>query len=1190
MNRRKRSSRMMRFVLNCWSHAAAVALSWLVVFADLQPAAAAEPSRPQTIATAEADLLADRPLAVWRFDEQGQAKAVTAERFEQDGRDAMPNDTELGKPVPASELLAATRPLVASVSGTVAFAEPGPRPPRHPGFGSDNQAALFGTGRGYLKLTEATPEFTEFQFTAGDSITLEAWVNPFGIAEGQQVYIIGKGRTGRSGFAKENQNWSLRLAARGGLARPSFLFREAAEQVNSDKHYHRWIASEGFEPGTGWHHVAISYTFGEKESLCGYVDGRPVTGTWDVGGATAAPPVVDGDEVWIGSSLGGSPASTFAGLLDNVAIHRRTLSPERIAARWQVDESVPAFEPVELAPVPDDVVLFELIEGVPDVTGWGFAPREPAESFTRDSFALTELPQHYNDEGVRADRKLPLVLRARARVVLPTGPRRLWVRTRGEARVLLDGEPVASLKAPGQRTDGHDPMFVPDRSGPAGIRFVQPGDQQAIVEVEGDGEPHLLHVEVKVGRRGRRPELGEFSVSIGPPDTVPLVVTFGDHAVALPLSDAGWSQLAARLLAETDAANSTSRRAKAARQAGHWDRRHAEARAVVAAMPGPTVPPLPPDQPAITAATFNAIDRFINARLAAADIQPAKLLGDAAFIRRLSLDLRGIIPTASETEAFLADPSPDRRQRLIDRFLADPRWADHWVPFWQDLLAENPNLVNPTLNNTGPFRFWIHESFLDRKPIDRFVTELIMMEGSKYFGGPAGFGLATENDVPMAAKAHIIGRAFLGVEMGCARCHDAPGGQVMQEDLFSLAAMLKRSPQPVPATSSVPVAPERLAEMAITVSLKPGTAVKPAWPFTDLIDVAGAAVGETADSRAQLAALITAPTNSRFPRVIVNRLWARYFPQGLVEDLDNWSGESPSHPDLLDWLARQLVLNNYQIEEVVRLIVSSHTYGRGQVAAEAIDAETDATLYAGQPPRRFTAEQLIDSLAIACGKPFDVEPMNIDVDTSRPPSLSLNLGTVSRAWQFTALGNERDRPSLSLPFARHQVTLMEAFGWRGERQNPITWRETGPNALQPAIMANGVAVKRASQFSDGSGFTLAACKQRPVVDFIDELFLRILSRRPSQQEREMSLALVGPGYANRLLPPDRVVASQPEARPIGVSWSNHVTPEANEAKAELARIAAQGDPPSGRLDPDWRKRAEDLAWTLFNTPEFIFTP
>jgi len=170
--------------------------------------------------------------------------------------------------------------------------------------------------------------------------------------------------------------------------------------------------------------------------------------------------------------------STFAGLLDNVAIHRRVLPPERIAARWQVDETVPAFEPVELAPVPEGRVLFELVEGVPDVAGWGFAPREPAESFTRGSFALTELPQHYNDAGLRADRKLPLVLRARARLVLPSGPQQIWVRTRGEGRVLLDGEQVARLKPPGQRTDGHDPMFVPDRSGPAGLRFVQPGDHQ----------------------------------------------------------------------------------------------------------------------------------------------------------------------------------------------------------------------------------------------------------------------------------------------------------------------------------------------------------------------------------------------------------------------------------------------------------------------------------------------------------------------------------------------------------------------------------------------------------------------------------------------------------------------------------------------------------------------------------------
>ncbi|NDH95604.1 MAG: LamG domain-containing protein, partial [Planctomycetia bacterium] len=368
------------------------------------------------IAAADAEVLADRPLAVWRFAEPDGGKQAVAERFAHDGNRSLPNDSGQADQLPIADLLASAERLPADRDGTVVFAEPGPRPPRHPAFASDNAAALFGSGRGFLRVSAKTARFDEFQFTAGDSITLEAWVNPFGVADGQQVYIIGKGRTGRSGFAKENQNWSLRLASRGGLARPSFLFREVAERVDSNKHYHRWIASEGFEPGTGWHHVAVSYTFGEKDSLRGYLDGRPVEGKWDAGGATAASPVVDDDEVWIGSSLGGSSASTFAGLLDNVAVHRQTLSPERIAARWQVDETVPAFEPVELAPVPDGRVLFELVEGVPDVNGWGFAPREPAESFTRTSFALTELPQYYNDSGVRADRKLPLVLRARARL------------------------------------------------------------------------------------------------------------------------------------------------------------------------------------------------------------------------------------------------------------------------------------------------------------------------------------------------------------------------------------------------------------------------------------------------------------------------------------------------------------------------------------------------------------------------------------------------------------------------------------------------------------------------------------------------------------------------------------------------------------------------------------------------------
>jgi hypothetical protein len=1165
-------------------HGLAVAAAVVSFFNPLL-ATAASPTSSETLAAADAELLADRPLAAWRFEEPAGAKQATAERFSQDDPAAIPNDTGVAERLKVADLLATATPLPARVSGTVVFAEAGPRPARHPAFAATNTAALFGNGRSFLTIRADEARFDEFRFEGGDSITLEAWVDAFGIDDGQQVYLIGKGRTNRKEVQPDNQNWALRLAGRAGLAAPSFLFRSAGEPGSSGS-FHRWTATEGFVPGTGWHHVAITYTFGEQDSLRGYLDGRPVAGTWDLGGATTAAPVADDDEVWIGSSLGGSQASTFVGLLDNAAIHRRVLTPDRIAARWQVDETVPAFDDVDLAPVPDDLVLFELIEGVADISGWRFPLREPSESFTCRTFALTELPHHYNAGGLRADRQLPLVVRARGKVMLPPGPQRIWLRTRGEARMLLDGEQIATLKAPGQRTDGHEKMFVPDLSGPTGMRFVQVGDQQAFVDIEGDGELHTLHVEVKVGSRSRRPELGEFCVSVGPPAAVPTVVALGEGADRVPLTDAGWAGFAERLAADNDAANTTARRAAAVKQVDLWERRHAEARSYVAATPGPAVPMLPADRPDLAAATVNEIDAFINARLLAAGISPAPLADDEAFIRRLSLDVRGVIPSPEEIEQFLADAAPNRRQRLIDRFLADPRWADHWVPFWQDLLGENPNLVNPTLNNTGPFRFWIHESFLDHKPLDRFVTELIMMEGSKHYGGPAGFGLATENDVPMAEKAAVIGRTFLGVEMACARCHDAPAGDVMQEDLFGLAAMLKRAPEKVPASSSVPVSPERLAQMAIRVTLKPGSAVEPAWPFTELLP--DDAVTEK-DSRARLATLVTAPANPRFAKVLMNRLWARYFGRGLVDDLNNWEGEEPTHPELLDWLARQFVLEGYRLERMAGLILASHTYGRGMPVGAAAKLHKPF-LYAGRGPRRVTAEQLVDSLAVASGKPFDVEPMNIDVDSSRLVTNSLNLGPVTRAWQFVALGNERDRPSLSMPFAQHVVTLMEAFGWRGERQAPITSRETAPDALQPAIMANGVAVKRASQFSETSGLTELALADQSAEAFIDQIYLRILSRRPSAAERAESLALVGPGYDTRQLPPDQAKRIEPEPRPVGVTWSNHLTDEANQAKLELARIAAQGDPPSGRLDPDWRERAEDLAWTLFNTPEFIVAP
>jgi hypothetical protein len=602
------------------------------------------------------------------------------------------------------------------------------------------------------------------------------------------------------------------------------------------------------------------------------------------------------------------------------------------------------------------------------------------------------------------------------------------------------------------------------------------------------------------------------------------------------------------------------------------------------------VPPeIPASAPAHAAAVHNDIDRFINAKLIATDIPPAGLVSDTDFIRRLSLDVRGVIPRPDEIEAFLADQRPDRRDRLIDAFLADERWADHWVGYWQDVLAENPNLVNPSLNNTGPFRFWIHESFLDDKPIDRFATEAVLMEGSTYGGGPGGFALATENDVPFAAKAHVLSRAFLAMEMNCARCHDAPNHRFIQKDLFNLAAMLARRPQKVPLTSSIPGGAERLARLAVQVTLEPGTEVPSAWPFADLVEekAAEGLVRSAGDTRERLAAIITAPDNDRFAQVVVNRLWARYFGRGLVADADDWESESPSHPELLDWLARELVARDYSLKAVARLILASHAYGRSRLEAER---PVPASMFAGREPRRMSAEQVVDSLHTACGKPFDVEEITFDVEGLKGRDIFARLPAPTAGWQFATTANERDRQSLSFPFAQQYTTLMAAFGWRAERQSPITDRETDPDVLQPAIIANGVVVKRASQFSESSGFTRLALEDQPLATFLDGVFLRILGRRPTDAERDTAVALLQDGYDTRRVDIDPATMPPPEPRPTGVSWPNHLTEDADRVKRELSAIALRGDSPTPRLTADWRERAEDLVWTLFNTPEFVFLP
>lgn len=576
------------------------------------------------------------------------------------------------------------------------------------------------------------------------------------------------------------------------------------------------------------------------------------------------------------------------------------------------------------------------------------------------------------------------------------------------------------------------------------------------------------------------------------------------------------------------------------------------------------------------------------AELKSTQLSPLRLTDDLAFLRRVSLDTVGVIASLEEIEAFQADTATNKRSKVIERLLSDARWADHWVPFWQDILAENPNIVKPNLNNTGAFRWWIHESFADNKPMDQFVTDLILMRGDRYIG-PAGFGMATQNDVPMAAKAHILGGAFLGVQMKCARCHDAPFHSVKQEHLFNIAAMLKRKPITVPASSIAPIGKISGRQPLVKVSLKADDAVVPSWPFDQFNEspLPDKLKRDPDDPREDLAAHMTSPSNSRFAKAIVNWAWKRYFGTGLIEPANDWENADISHPDLLDFLEQELVRHDYDIKHVCRLILNSHTYQR-QVLQKT-DAQASA-LFVGHSRRRMTAEQILDSLHLATDSQIDSEELNMDQDGSRPIKQFINLGTPRRAWEFTSLSNERDRPSLTLPHAQVYVDVLETYGWNGSRQNPIYNRDHESNVLQPATLANGIISQRLTRLSDDHPLTELVMESRDVEELVDILFLKTLGRPPDKSERKTYTSLLRDGYDRRIIPEiEWSRAPKPRRYPY-VTWSNHLKSESSDVKNSIARDIEAGKPPTRYLRTAWRKNLEDGLWALINSPEMIFVP
>jgi hypothetical protein len=819
-------------------------------------------------------------------------------------------------------------------------------------------------------------------------------------------------------------------------------------------------------------------------------------------------------------------------------------------------------------------------EGIPEKWDGAQPKGKASDEYDVPALGFVQIPAKVIKHGVEGDRVGPFALHAVTTLRAPQGKQTFLLRSKGEARVLIDGKTVVENKVITANSAGHE--AVPEPAPPADVRWRETaaGDQEAQGLWVSDGQPHKIELWAVLGAKKLRPETGELSVSLL--DSTGLPVLIGQGSVSL--TDAGWSKFARDERARIDTLDTSQRRAIAKMDEPFWNARHALARREVAKL-------LPAELKAKEDG-IDPIDTNIAEALKKVGKAPNGMVDDATFLRRLSLDTIGVPPTTAEVQAFLNDKRPNKRAAWIDARLADPRWADAWMGYWQDVLAENPGILKPTLNNTGPFRRYIYLALLDDMPFDRFVTELVRMDGSKYYGGPAGFGMATQNDAPMAAKAHVLAKAFLAADMKCARCHDAPMHPFDQAQLFGMAGLLEGKAQVIPTTSTVK-SREGARTPSVTVSLHAGDKVKEAFDLGDLVPgkLPDGMIDDKASSRERLAAFLVSPLNLRFSKVMANRLWARYMGVGLAEPIDDWDGTDGmtiSHPAVLNELARLFVDSGYSLKAVARRVLNTRAYQAGVENPPPSGASAEERRFAGPVRRRLTSEQLVDSLFSVAGKAFGGEELCVDPEGRRPANEMLNLGVPKRAWEFASTANERDRPALTLPITQTFVDLMQVYGWRPARQDPQTIRDDVTTPLQPALLANGVITGRIARLSDDSAFTDLAIEASSPEDVVKQIYLRTLSRAPSDSELKRLAEYLRPTFA------DRVVTGAPlnlKKRHVRrVSWSNHLHPRATEIQLAEDRDAKAGDPPTYRLRPGFRERVEDLIWALVNSPEFVFVP
>jgi len=478
------------------------------------------------------------------------------------------------------------------------------------------------------------------------------------------------------------------------------------------------------------------------------------------------------------------------------------------------------------------------------------------------------------------------------------------------------------------------------------------------------------------------------------------------------------------------------------------------------------------DSPRMTA----RIDELLAAAWAKDHVEPAGSADDAEFLRRVSLDLSGVIPSVAEARAFLEDSDPQKRSRLIDRLVSSQLYAEHMATTWRNMLVPRGAAVDGFDGQAG-LQTWLQTQFERNRRYDRMVADLLVATGAGQ-QGPALFYTAFE--LKPEELAANTARVFLGIQLECAQCHDHPFDRWTQGDFWGYAAFFARLER---SGNDRPGRAMRLVDKRDGEVMLPGTktVVAPRYPRGQVVDA-----DDNGTRRMQLGIWMVSRENPFLARTAVNRLWAHMFGRGLVEPVDDLSERNPpTHPELLDELAAYFVETGFDVRNLLRTLANTRAYqltsrttpGEHR-AGQLVNATGDVAgppleSLARMPLRTLTAEQFYDSLVrAALSRPAD--------STMYGPASPGNFNAVRQ--QFVAKLQSQRRSPLDYDLGVVQVLLL----MNGPEVSAATGRST----------SGLVAALEAPIFSD---------QER-----IEAMFLATLTRLPSDDELTRCLQLLSP--------------------------------------------------------------------------------